>query len=1229
MLRRKYVSGYILRAAAARSRYMGCFQGGLEMVHRSTLFSCVLTVSLALLFVVSVFGQGQDRGVITGLVTDNSGAAVPDAQITITNEGTQDKTVVTSSSAGNYNSPPLILGRYRVQIEKAGFKTFIRTGVPLASGATYRLDAALEVGSATTSVEVQASVVDINISNPEVSSTLSEKYYHDLPAVMGSDIRLAESLLNVQPGYVPMRPNGDPIFRGSQFMSRMNGGQTMAMENYLDGASFGSAIDHNNTQERSVPYDSVQEMKIIDSNFSAQYGRTSGGFVEYTTKSGTNTFHGAAYDYYNYQGLNAKGELVSAVSPQRKENWGFAVGGPIAIPKVYDGRKHETFFFVNLDDLHFKQGALPSFGNTNPIPAFLQGDFSQLLNTSSVLGTDALGRPIYSGEIYNPATTRTVGGVPVRDGYGFNAATGLPIAGAANIIPANDPLRSGIASKLAALIPAPDRSGLTNNSFVPSGNQYINPKTLFVRVDQSLGTRLKMSTSVNANTRPSLRQCASFSQGCNFSDPSKYFGEGFYQDITTRTVHQQFNWIIRQNLYNHTTFSFDRWVLPARPVSQGPDWVTQLGLKGLVKSDGGAPRVYLNSPTIPYSHYGESDHVAEGDIANRWQFLDDITWVKGRHTITAGFEYRHHQFPTIGDGNVTGTYNFSNNETAGYHANGALETFTGDPVASFLLGQLDNANFSVNYRHLENEQYISPWVNDNLKVTKNLTLTLGLRFDYQGCLSDSRGNQSTFDPNTPNPGAGGHLGAIIFAGKGAGRTGKTCFDQPSKDAWGPRFGFAYRIDDKTSVRGGYGIYYGGIPANQFEGNRELGFSTNPTVPNFTNGFAPAFYWDNGFPASVVKLPPSIDPTIANGQGPTWITKDSKNLPRYQNYSLTIERQIGAAFLLSGSYIGNHGTRLPSNGPTLGLLDNMNNPSVLSTYGPGILGSLCNGTTCPGGVPIPYPGFTGDVAQALRPWPQYTDLSVPSVPTGYSTYNSFSFKAEKRFSAGLIGRVAYTVSKLINSGAEDVLAGDTSGIQNPLLGSQDRRALSRDDLPRSVIIAWSYELPFGKGRKFAANASRPVDAVIGGWNIAATQRYDAGRPLSITMGCGDICNFLFSNLKRPNKVGDAYSHSGNVLQPGGYLNPAGWADPGSDSFGNAPLRDGKARSFPYNNEDVSLAKRFALTERYGLRFESQFGNVFNRHLWCDPDTNWSSPTFGEVFGQCDQPRSIQFGLRLEF
>src|SRR5713101_1998348 len=248
---------------------------------------------------------------------------------------------------------------------------FVHPGVAVASGATVRLDAVLDLGEVTETVEVKTSTVDINVSNAEVSQVLGEKFYHDLPVVMGSDIRLAEALLAMQPGYGPMRPNGDPIFRGSQFQSRMNGGQTMAMENYLDGASFGSAIDHNNTQERSVPLDSVKEMKIIDSNFSAQYGRTSGGFVEYTTKSGSDRLHGSISDYYNYQGLNATGEFLSVKPHERKNNWGFTLGGPVTIPKVYDGRKHQTFFFVNFDLLHFSTGLTPSFSNTNPIPAFL------------------------------------------------------------------------------------------------------------------------------------------------------------------------------------------------------------------------------------------------------------------------------------------------------------------------------------------------------------------------------------------------------------------------------------------------------------------------------------------------------------------------------------------------------------------------------------------------------------------------------------------------------------------------------------------------------------------------------------------------------------------------------------------------------------------------------------------------------------------------------------------
>jgi Carboxypeptidase regulatory-like domain len=1204
------------------------------MRQRCAFYSYVLCGVFLLALPGLLFGQGQDRGVITGLVTDKTGSSIAQATVTVTNESAGDKVTIDSSSAGNYTTTPLIPGKYRVQVEKSGFKIFVAEHVVVTTG-TVRLDAALDVGSVTETVEVQgqASGVEVNVSNAEVTQTLGEKYYHDLPVVMGADIRLAESLLGLEPGYVPMRPNGCPIFRGSQFESRMNGGQIMAMENYLDGASFGSAIDHNNTQERSVPFDSVQETKITTSNFSAQYGRTSGGFVEYTTKSGTSAFHGGVYDYYGYQGLNAKGELIPQITPTRNENWGFLVGGPVYIPKVYDGRKHQTFFFANLDDLHFDQGTLPSYGNTVPLPSFLQGDFSSplLLNTSAAIATDVLGRPIYAGEIYNPSTTRIVGGIPVRDGYGFDPTTGLPIAGQANIIPANDPLRSQIAAKLVPLVPAPNLPGvLVHNAFQPSGNKYIDPKTLFVRVDQSFGPHFNMSTSVNANTRPSLRQCAQFSEGCNFTNPATYFGEGFYQDITTRTVHQQFNWIIRPNLFNHTTLSFDRWVLPARPISAGQHWVSRLGLVGPILDTGGAPYVYLNSPNIPYTQYGESDTIAEGCIANRWQFLDDITWVKGKHTLKAGIEYRHHQFPFIGNGNTTGTYNFSNAETANWNATGIQQTATGDPVASFLLGQVDNGNFNINFHHLENEQYIAPWINDEFKATRDLTLTLGLRFDYQGCLSEAHGRQSTFDPNTPNPGAGGHLGAIIFAGSGAGRTGVKCFEKPPKDAWGPRLGFAYRVNDKTSIRGGYGIYYGGLSANQFAGTAELGFSTNPTVPNLTNGYSPAFFWDTGFPSSVIQLPPTISPSIANGQGPTWVTANRNDLPRYQNYSLTVERQIGSSLLVRAFYTGNHATRLPDNQVSLGLLDNLNNPSILS-MGATLLGSLCNGTTCPGGVAIPYPGFVGDVAQALRPWPQYTQLNVLSVPYGNSHYNSFTAQLDKRFSGGLLARVAYVNSKLINSGAENSLAGSDPTIQNPLKGALDDRALSVDDIPQTLIFAWSYELPFGKGKRFAFTGA--MDKIAGGWMVSAAQRYEEGRPVSITMAC-DFCQFLAPGgglEKRPNRVPGVPAYGiRNGVQPGQqYLLKSAWSDPGPLQFGDEPQNDPSIR-LPHNfNEDFSINKMTSITERVDMRFITNVGNIFNRHLWCGPDTNWSDSTFGQISSQCNTPRSVQFGLRFEF
>src|SRR5579864_5434888 len=436
--------------------------------------------AFSLLIALVWFSQQQshaqlaDRAVITGVVTDASGAAIPDAKVTITDEQTSVKTVVGTNGAGNYSTPPLILGTYRVDIEKAGFKTYSQSNIVAGGGQTIRADAKLDVGAATETVQVEASTTPmVNTETATVQHTIGEEYYHDLPAVMGADIRLAESLLQLQPGYVPMQPNGDAIFRGSQFTSRMNGGQTLATENWFDGAAFGYAEGHQQTQESSIPYPSVREMTVVQNTFSAQYGHTSGGFITYTTKSGTSKFHGNLYDFYTNNKFDASNYFLGPVLvkgglgktlPLGQNNWGFAVGGPI--PKV-----KQTFWFFNLDGLDYHSTVNTGFVNTLPTTLQRQGNFSEFLTGQQLTDSnknpvfDALGRPVYVGEIFNPATTRLVGGKPVRDGYGFDSITGAPIAGKANIIPAGDPLWSPLATAVIPNIPALDRQTVRVNGF--------------------------------------------------------------------------------------------------------------------------------------------------------------------------------------------------------------------------------------------------------------------------------------------------------------------------------------------------------------------------------------------------------------------------------------------------------------------------------------------------------------------------------------------------------------------------------------------------------------------------------------------------------------------------------------------------------------------------------------------------------------------------------------------
>jgi hypothetical protein len=1174
----------------------------------------------------SLFAQRSDRATISGVVTDAQGNAVPGAAVTVRNDDTGVETLRVTNAAGAYTTPPLVLGLYTVTVDLTGFKKVVASGILLSGGEAIRHDVTLQVGGVTEQVEVK-SAEGLNETRPDVSHTVNEKYYRDLPIVTAADVRLAESVLQIQPGYLPMKPNGDPMFRGSQFNSRINGGQTMATENVFDGAAFGYAVGHQQSHESTPPIEAVQEVKVITTSYSAQYGHTSGGFIEYTSKSGTNKLHGSGYEYIARDALNAKGFFAVGKTPLSNDNYGFTLGGPVVIPKAYDGR-NKTFFFTNIDFTRLRSGVLPGFGNTTPTDAFKAGDFSALLTTTQ-LGVDALGRPIFGGQIFNPATTRLVNGVPVRDPY------------PGNVIPANDPMRSQVAAKIAALMVRPDRAG---NSFNVAGNPAgdqtwsLDARNIMWRVDHVFTPNFRMSHSFYWNHRPSIRNCGEVA-GCTTqfdgeTTPEKntsYYGNGFYQRISTHHAHQQFDWVIRSNLLNHSTVAYDRWFMGGNSLSAGVGWPQLLwgsNQGGILDNTAGPPLINF-AGNIPYNSIGQYAWPNFGFLTNnRWQFSDDLTWVKGRHTAKVGFEYRYHQFPFRGwaVGAVGGQFDFNRLGTGGYDAQGNNLGQTGDPFASFLLGQVQQSNQTIPVQPTFNEAYTAAWINDEFKVNDRLTLTLGLRFDYQFARTERDNQYSTFDPNTPNPGAGNRPGALIFAGTGPGRSGQTTFEDPPKDAWGPRVGFAYRLGDKNAIRGGYGIYYSGVAFDQFVGQPTLGFQANLLAPNLTNGLQPAFYLDNGFPQSQVVRPPFIDPTFANGTAPIAVAKDGLTLPRFQNWSVTYQRQLTDNMMLDVSYIGNRGSRLNHHWQTLGVDANMNDPSVLA-LGATVLNANINSPVAQAaGIVSPYPGFNGNVAQALRLYPQYQSIIWRGVPTGKSQYHAMEIVLERRFSRGLQARFGYTYSRLNNNGAESSQGdnGINGSVQNP--ADPLPYGLSSDDTPHVVLAGFTWELP--GANTFTSGVTK---FVLAGWNLSGILRYESGRPLNITMA-NDLGGFLFNGQKRPNRVGSVDGvASFDKFDPNtmSYFNSAGWTDPGPLQFGNAPLRDGTVRSQPIRSEDLNLFKVFPLPNGSKIRFESMFGNIFNRTLFCDPNTNWSAASFGSVNTQCNQPRSIQFALRFDF
>jgi hypothetical protein len=662
---------------------------------------------------------------------------------------------------------------------------------------------------------------------------------------------------------------------------------------------------------------------------------------------------------------------------------------------------------------------------------------------------------------------------------------------------------------------------------------------------------------------------------------------------------------------------------------------------------------YTGPPAIPFwsdgfTGFGSNTGSNIGNLTTRPAHIlnDLLTWVRGKHTLKFGGEYRNLGGSAHSGGNQMGTFGFGRTET------GLLGLNSGNPIASFLLEAVDYAwvDFrTVSSNYPRQRAYIAHF-GDTWKVTPKWSFNYGLRWDLFTPFWEKYDHLSFFDPYGPNPGAGGRPGRLAFAGNswGAASYGKRYPELTDWKAFAPRVGLTYGLNDRTVVRAGYGIFLTSAFYPNWNGGIALdGFNATPAFGSSQGGMEPAFYLSEGFPQDFQR-PPFIDSSYQNGRDTLYRPLDGNRRPYAQHWNLTIERQLPKDLFLSVAYVGTKGTRLPSIIAPLNVLD----PKLLS-MGFKLYDQFQPGDTSLHGVPLPYPGWVeqlqgcglggASVAQALLPYPQYcSGLPALTESAGNSSYHSFQAKVEKRFSGGLFLLGSYTFSKLLSSAADNVQSlswSATQGVISPFERWRNK-SLATDDVPQVFSLALVYDLPFGRGKTFL-NQNPVANAILGGWSVSSIFRASSGIP------------FSFRDWNTCVVPGQFWAGCIPTVLPG--ANP--WAQDKAHFDPNQPLfwkeafepeisfsfylgkgpRVSNLRGFGYHNQDFALVKETRLSEKLRWQIRAEFFNLWNWHIFNASgaggssafDTDISSPTFGMWNGAVTNPRNIQVGTRLTF
>ncbi|MBN9615323.1 MAG: TonB-dependent receptor [Acidobacteriales bacterium] len=1169
----------------------------------------------------SIFGS------VVGTVTDASGASVSNATVTVTNDGTQVKRAVTTGESGDYQLLSLSPGAYTVTVESPGFKRYTRTPVDVQVAQSTRIDVAMTVGEVSEQVTVTSQAPLIQSENAALGQVVQGKAVSEIP-LNGRNVL---ALVGLVPGVVPQGSSsgnltGQNVFAAGNY--QIGGGTANQSSTLVDGAPVN--VSYGNATILVPSQDSVQEFRVQTNNNTAEYGMYTGGVINMATKSGSNNIHGTVYEYLRNTALNATPYFSKhnadptkwlARSPYHQNQFGGNIGFPVWRDRLF------AFF----DYQGYRQSQGPLFNYTVPTLAMRQGDFSAL-----------------STPIYDPLTPCGVNGAAACD----PGATRARFAG--NIIPQDR--FSKVAKNLIAFPywAAPTNGGLTQN-FVKYGSAGGQNDQYTGRVDFTVSDKQRLFTRY---TRWNSKNIASNTYGNGLFSGDPISPEAF---STNQTV------VGDTYVFNPTTIgdirvSFTRWNYKRTPGTLGYD-ETQLGfpsyfgdiapLNNLTPSTT-VPTITMSNPT-----YNQVSTGLLKSINNNYVIAPSLSKTIGKHTLKFGADLRRLEEQYFQNNSPGGVFGFDNIFTG---KNPSSASGTGNPFASFLLGYAATGTVQIAPSTFSTIYYQGYYLSDNWLVTNKLTLTLGLRYEIPGVYRERTRRISTFNPTEVNP----VLGAVSINGKPV--TG--AFDlvgTPEHPAVGmrnehftnfsPRLGLAYRLNDNTVIRAGWGKFV--IPSDlQFPESpvqSGINYVNNVQVVSTDSNATPATTLDDPYPMGLLGAPgrdPSYQQTLLGGNANA-VYADEENGATYQ-WNFAVQRQLPKGIALEVAYAGLHGSNLPM---SVGINQVSETYLKQAAADSNCVGPTSNlSTKCFLTVKVANP-FYGKISQGtlqnptvsqnqlLRPYPQYGSITNTGAYRGFSNYNALQMKVEKRFPKGGVLLGSYTFSKLM-ANAETLTswldsATGSAGYQN--LNDLSREySLSSFDSRQRLVVSYVYSLPFGRNQRFLANVSGLADKLVSGFGFNGVTTFQEGYPLGLTMSQNNIGNYATTGSTRPDvvqgcsksiggpiqkRLGDI-SSGGSISNP--YFNKACFAAPATVfSFGNESRTDNTLRGPGIANFDLALFKDTHLTEKLVLQLRIESFNLFNRVQFGNPNTSIGNANVGQITRQTNEPRLLQVAGRINF